>query len=138
MRTLSYTELPRTNDPRQVFTVDVTVDSAALHARVELRYLSAPDQWVISIWDNASSVLLSSVTATQNETSPDGWSGELVFTECLSESAEKETKADDNASKATHTGSAAPPNGISGEVQRAADEAAAAAAADVPFAGDDE
>ena len=58
MRTLSYTELPRTNDPRQVFTVDVTVDSAALHARVELRYLSAPDQWVISIWDNASSVLL--------------------------------------------------------------------------------
>ena len=58
MRTLSYTELPRTNDPRQVFTVDVTVDSAALHARVELRYLSAPDLWVISIWDNASSVLL--------------------------------------------------------------------------------
>ena len=58
MRTLSYTELPRTNDPRQVFTVDVTVDSVALHARVELRYLSAPDRWVISIWDNASSVLL--------------------------------------------------------------------------------
>ena len=58
MRTLSYTELPRTNDPRQVFTVDVTDDSVALHARVELRYLSAPDQWVISIWDNASSVLL--------------------------------------------------------------------------------
>ena len=58
MRTLSYTELPRTNDPRPVFTVDVTVDSAALHARVELRYLSASDQWVISIWDNASSVLL--------------------------------------------------------------------------------
>ena len=58
MRTLSYTELPRTNDPRQVFTVNVTFDSVALHARVELRYLSAPDQWVISIWDNASSVLL--------------------------------------------------------------------------------
>ena len=58
MRTLSYTELPRTNDPRQVFTVDVTVDGVAFHARVELRYLSAPDQWVISIWDNASSVLL--------------------------------------------------------------------------------
>ena len=58
MRTLSYTELPRTNDPRLVFTVDVTIDGTALHARVELRYLSAPDQWVISIWDNASSVLL--------------------------------------------------------------------------------
>ena len=58
MRTLSYTELSRTNDPRQVFTVDVTIDGTPLHARVELRYLSAPDQWVISIWDNASSVLL--------------------------------------------------------------------------------
>ena len=58
MRTLSYTELPRTNDPRQVFTVDVTIDGVALHARVELRYLSAPDRWVISIWNNASSVLL--------------------------------------------------------------------------------
>ena len=58
MRTLSYIELPRTNDPRQVFTVDVTIDGAALHARVELRYLSAPDRWTISIWDNASSVLL--------------------------------------------------------------------------------
>ena len=58
MRTLSYTDLPRTNDPRQLFTVDVTIDGAALHARVELRYLSAPDHWTISIWDNASSVLL--------------------------------------------------------------------------------
>ena len=58
MRTLSYIELPRTNDPRQAFTVDVTVDGVAFHARVELRYLSAPDRWVISIWDNASSVLL--------------------------------------------------------------------------------
>ena len=58
MRTLSYTELPRTNDPRQVFTMDLTIDGVALYARVELRYLSAPDRWVISIWDNASSVLL--------------------------------------------------------------------------------
>ena len=58
MRTLSYTELPRTNDPRQLFTVDVTIDGDAFHARVELRYLSAPDRWVISIWDNAASVLL--------------------------------------------------------------------------------
>ena len=53
-----YTELPLTNDPCQVFTVDVTIDGAALHARVELRYLSAPDLWVISIWDHAASVLL--------------------------------------------------------------------------------
>ena len=29
-------------------------------------------------------MLLSAVAATQDETSPDGWSGELTFTECLS------------------------------------------------------
>ena len=58
MRTLSYTELPITNDPRQVFTVNVVIDGIALHARVEIRYMSALDQWVISIWDNATSVLL--------------------------------------------------------------------------------
>ena len=58
MRSLSYIELPLTNDPRQVFTVDVTIDGAALHARIELRYLSAPDLWVISVWDHAASVLL--------------------------------------------------------------------------------
>ena len=55
---LSYIELPRANDPRQVFTVDVTIDGFPIHSRVELRYLSAPDRWVISIWDNASSDLL--------------------------------------------------------------------------------
>ena len=32
MRILSYTELPLTNDPRQVFTVDVVIDGIALHA----------------------------------------------------------------------------------------------------------
>ena len=58
MRMLSYTELSRTDDPRQVFTVDVAIDGTALHARVELRYLPAPDIWVISVWDHASSVLL--------------------------------------------------------------------------------
>ena len=58
MRQLSYIELPLTTDPRQVFTVDLTIDGAAFHARLEVRYLSAPDQWVISIWDDASSELL--------------------------------------------------------------------------------
>ena len=58
MRTLSCTELPRTDDPRQLFTLDLTIDGAPLHARVELRFLSAPDLWVISIRDHASSLLL--------------------------------------------------------------------------------
>ena len=57
-RTLTYSVLPLTGDPYQVFTLDLTIDGEAFHARAELRYLSAPDQWVISIWDNAASVLL--------------------------------------------------------------------------------
>ena len=58
MTRLSYTELPRTDDPRQVFPLDVAPDGRPLHARIELRYLSAPDRWVISVWDDASSELL--------------------------------------------------------------------------------
>ena len=55
---LTYTELPLTNDPRQVFTTDLSPDATPLHARIEIRYLSAPDRWVITIWDNAGSTLL--------------------------------------------------------------------------------
>ena len=58
VRSLSYVELPLTEDPRQLFTVDLTIDGTAFHARVEIRYLSASDRWVISIWDNASSEML--------------------------------------------------------------------------------
>ena len=64
MHTMAYTELPLTDDPRQVYTLDVTIDGSALHARVELRYLSASDSWVISIWDNASSELLANRSST--------------------------------------------------------------------------
>ena len=55
---LTYTELPLTNDPRQVFTTDLSPDATPLHARIEIRYLSAPGRWVITIWDNANSTLL--------------------------------------------------------------------------------
>ena len=55
---LTYAELPLSNDPRQVFTVDLSPDAVPLHARIEIRYLSGPDQWVISIWDNSDSTLL--------------------------------------------------------------------------------
>ena len=57
---LAYIELPLTDDPRQVFTTDVSPDATPLHTRMEIRYLSAPDRWVITIWDNASSTLLAS------------------------------------------------------------------------------
>ena len=58
MFNLTYALLPLTEDPRQVFTVDLSIDGTAFHARVEIRYLSAPDRWVLSFWDNASSELL--------------------------------------------------------------------------------
>ena len=53
-----YFILPLTEDPRQVFTLDMTIDGEPFHARAEIRYLPAPDCWVISIWDNSSGELL--------------------------------------------------------------------------------
>ena len=53
-----YCILPLTEDPRQVFTLDLTIDGAPFHARVEIRFLPAPDCWVISIWDDSSGELL--------------------------------------------------------------------------------
>ena len=38
-----YYILPITEDPRQVFTLDLTIDGEPFHARVEIRYLPAPD-----------------------------------------------------------------------------------------------
>ena len=58
MYDLAYAQLPLTDDPRQVFTVDPAIDGESIHARVEIRYLSAPDLWVISLWDDAAGVLL--------------------------------------------------------------------------------
>ena len=53
-----YWMLPLTNDPRQVFTLDLQINGVAFHARVEIRCLTAPDVWVISVWDNSSGELL--------------------------------------------------------------------------------
>ena len=53
-----YYILPLSGDPRQVFTLDMSIDGVAFHARVEIRYLPAPDVWVISVWDNSSGELL--------------------------------------------------------------------------------
>ena len=53
-----YYILPLLEDPRQVFTLDLTINVDPFHARVEIRYLSAPDCWVISIWDDSSGELM--------------------------------------------------------------------------------
>ena len=50
--------LPFTNDPRQVMTLDLTIDGEGFHARIEVRFLSAPGVWVISVWDNSNGELL--------------------------------------------------------------------------------
>ena len=53
-----YWILPLTEDPRQVFTLDMQIDGVAFHARIEIRYLAVPEIWVISVWDNSSGELL--------------------------------------------------------------------------------
>ena len=50
--------LPLTEDPRQVFTLDMQIDGVSFHARIEIRYLPAPDCWVLSAWDDSSGELL--------------------------------------------------------------------------------
>ena len=55
---MTCTILPLTDDPRQVLTIAVAPDGEALQARVEVRYLPAPDVWVISLWDDATGQLL--------------------------------------------------------------------------------
>ena len=38
--------------------MDVVIDGTEFHAQVEIRYLPAPDQWCVSIWDHSTSELL--------------------------------------------------------------------------------
>ena len=50
--------LPLTLDTWQVMTLDVVLDGEEFHAQAEIRYLPAPDRWVVSIWDHSSGELL--------------------------------------------------------------------------------
>ena len=50
--------LPLSLDLWQVMTIDVVIDGEPFHAQVEIRCLSAPDQWVLSIWDHSTGELL--------------------------------------------------------------------------------
>ena len=59
-------------------------------------------------------MLLSGISVTQDEEHPDGWSGDLTFTEYIPLVALADTKTDDNASAVKNTGSAAPPKTVSG------------------------
>ena len=51
---MDYVLLPLTEDPWQVFTLDLQINGEPFHAQVELRYMPAADKWFISIWDHSS------------------------------------------------------------------------------------
>ena len=55
---MTYYILPTTEDARQVFTLDMKIDGEAFQARIEIRLLPAPGIWVISVWNNATGLLL--------------------------------------------------------------------------------
>ena len=55
---MTYHLLPTTDAPRHVFLLDIAPDGVAIRAKVELRYLPAPDQWVLSIWNHQTEELL--------------------------------------------------------------------------------
>ena len=55
---MDYVYLPLTEDPWQVFTLDLMINGDPFHAQVEIRYLPVPNQWVLSIWDHSSGDLL--------------------------------------------------------------------------------
>ncbi|MBO7662355.1 MAG: hypothetical protein J6U01_03195 [Clostridia bacterium] len=57
-QTSLYLLLPLTEDPRQVFSLDLMLEGEPFQARIELRYFPAPDQWMLSLWDHASGELL--------------------------------------------------------------------------------
>ena len=49
---MTYSILLVTEDVWQVFTVDLTINGEPFHARVEVRYLLAPDQWYLSFMNS--------------------------------------------------------------------------------------
>lgn len=55
---MTYAILPLTNDPWQVFTVDVVIDGEPFHAQISVRWLPAAGRWFLSVWDHASGELL--------------------------------------------------------------------------------
>ena len=59
-------------------------------------------------------MLLTAVSVTQDEEHPDGWAGDITFTEYIPVALLSETKTNDNSSTPKNTGSAAPAKTVSG------------------------
>ena len=96
-----------------VIETDAAHEAAGWSARMlEILYTVKRDRMlceVITPQKAYSDMLLSEISAVHNAEIPDGWSGELTFTEYIPLAVLGETKADDNASTPRNTGSAAPP-----------------------------
>ena len=71
---------------------------------------------VVTEYRTYENMLLSSVSATQDELSQSGWSGELVFTEYVPVLTSGNEKTEDNSSSAKNTGSAAPAKTVTGTI----------------------
>ena len=54
---MDYIILQPSDDPAQTFYLPASPDGHAFQARVDLRYLSAPDLWVLSISDAVTAAL---------------------------------------------------------------------------------
>ena len=96
-----------------VIETDAAHEAAGWSARMlEILYTVKRDRMlceVITPQKAYSDMLLSEISAVHNAEIPDGWSGELTFTEYIPLAVLGEAKADDNASTPRNTGSAAPP-----------------------------
>ena len=55
---MNITTLPLTADPRQILTLSPVIDGESLRARIEVRYLTGPGCWVLSLWNDASGELM--------------------------------------------------------------------------------
>ena len=96
-----------------VIETDAAHEAAGWSARMlEILYTVKRDRMlceVITPQKAYSDMLLSEISAVHNAEIPDGWSGELTFTEYIPLAVLGEAKADDNASTPRNTGTAAPP-----------------------------
>ena len=101
-----------------VIETDAAHSAAGCAARM-LDFLSAVKRdrllcRVVTPHHTYDDMLLSGISVTQDEEHPDGWSGDITFTEYIPLVALSDAKTDDNSSAAKNTGSAAPAKTVSG------------------------
>jgi hypothetical protein len=124
------------NEPDRVTLSVIETDAAHAAAgwsarMLEILYTVKRDRMlceVVTPQKAYSDMLLSEISAVHNAEIPDGWSGELTFTEYIPLAVPGEAKADDNASTPRNTGSAAPPEKLEAAVVSAVTVGTAASA----------